>query len=234
MKKKKISNSFLFFFDFTTFPSSGSNRKIAQWSAPSPTPSPLHCIPYQATPPLPIEFRYFTTSCVLRKRSTAKVKFQNYDFKKDNPKLYAAPSEKWAKWAQRELRSFPTGFSSIFLSLSMFQPLAWQRSGRSFRTVGTIVTKQEKKACPMRRCHSANSSIDTYIYLFARYGSGFERIFLGKFAKLRCAGQVQPELTMGKPTEHVLTIKGATMSRAMTKWSDWSVVDQSDDKCHGA
>lgn len=121
-----------------------------------------------------------------------------------------------------------------YFSLSMFQPLAWQRSGRSFRTVGTIVTKQEKKACPMRRCHSANSSIDTYIYLFARYGSGFERIFLGKFAKLRCAGQVQPELTMGKPTEHVLTIKGATMSRAMTKWSDWSVVDQSDDKCHGA
>lgn len=119
MKKKKISNSFLFFFDFTTFPSSWSNRKIAQWSAPSPTPSPLHCIPYQATPPLPIEFRYFTTSCVLRKRSTAKVKFQNYDFKKDNPKLYAAPSEKWAKWAQRELRSFPTGFSSIFLSLNV-------------------------------------------------------------------------------------------------------------------
>lgn len=87
----------------------------------------------------------------------------------------------------------------------------------------------------MRRCHSANSSQRYLIYLFARHGTG---IFLGKFAKLRSAVQVEPELTMDNPMDmvrtHVFAIKGATMSRAMTKWSDWSAVDHTDDKCLGA
>lgn len=135
-KWKKKWNGFFFLFWFHDIPVERA-IEIVHWSRIPSIPQ------VSSLDPPPIS----TTSCAAPslQKVNAKVKLP-----KHNQKLYAAPSKSKA-WAQRELRSFPTGFSSISLFFTLHSlhsqcpvPLAWQ-SSRSCRAVGTHSSHRQRQ-----------------------------------------------------------------------------------------
>lgn len=135
---KKKWNGFFFLFWFHDIPVERA-IEIVHWSRIPSIPQ----VSSLESPPLPIS----TTSCAAPslQKVNAKVKLPTH-----NQKLYAAPS-KSKVWAQRELRSFPTGFSSISLFFTLHNPhsqcpvpLAWQ-SSRSCRAVGTHSSQRQRQ-----------------------------------------------------------------------------------------
>lgn len=116
-KMKKKMKWFFFSFLISRHSRRARNRKCSLKQDPLHPPGLLHW-----SSPAACWISISTTSCTAPslQKVNAKVKLP-----KDNQKLYAAPSKSkvWAKqsaWAQRELRSFPTGFSSISLFFSLF------------------------------------------------------------------------------------------------------------------
>lgn len=191
-----------FFFSFLISRHSrrARNRKCSLKQDPLHPPVLLHW-----SSPAACWISISTTSCTAPslQKVNAKVKLP-----KDNQKLYAAPSksEVWAKqsaWAQRELRSFPTGFSSISLSflLSILHsqcpvPLAWQ-SSRSCRAVGTHSSQSKGE---MRvQCVGVIALIPTPVYLLLPV-SGSSGFSLGNSQK--CAVQSGTGTNYGQPHGH--------------------------------
>lgn len=116
-EKKKKMKWFFFLFWFHDIPVERAIENVHWSRIPLHPPGLLHW-----SSPAVCWISISTTSCTAPslQKVNAKVKLP-----KDNQKLYAAPSKSkvWAKqsaWAQSELRSFPTGFSSI--SLFFFSP----------------------------------------------------------------------------------------------------------------
>lgn len=122
--EKKKWNGFFSSFLISRHSRRACNRNCSFKQDPLHPPGLLHW-----SSPAACWISISTTSCTAPslQKVNAKVKLP-----KDNQKLYAAPSKSkvWAKqsaWAQRELRSFPTGFSSISL---FFFPLFFTASAQ--------------------------------------------------------------------------------------------------------
>lgn len=196
---------FFFFFDFTTFPQSAQQKLFIEAGSPPSPRSPLLNLPrcrYRRQ----VVLRHHCKRSTLRSNSLRIIK--NFTLRPARVKY--EHSANCAVSLQVFLRSL---FSSLFTILTV--SAQYHQHDKAVDPVALSAHIRHKgkgkMACPMRRCHSANTYGSTCLP-----ASGSIGFSLGNSQKYAVqSGTGTNSWATPRTRTHVFVIRGATMSRAI-------------------